>query len=191
MNQNLDERYNVAEEAIRGAFFSLLQEKRLEKINVSDVIKKAGIVRSTFYNHYENIPALISSIEDDTIEDIFNLMHSFHVLDDREICRAYLLTLCDYIMENPFLAELLRTARGTSFIEKMLKMMHRYVTETTAQISSVTHSDAEISSAITCAIGSTIGLFHKWTNEKFAIPKETIADVLTNIFVNSIFPMMS
>ena len=61
-----DERYNVVSEAIIDAFFMLSKEKDFEKITVSDIIKRAGIVRSTFYNHYENIPALIEDIEDKT-----------------------------------------------------------------------------------------------------------------------------
>ena len=73
-----DERYSVADEAIYDAFFLILKEKDLEKITVSDVIKKAGIVRSTFYNHYENIPALVAAVEDKTINDIFSLMETFH-----------------------------------------------------------------------------------------------------------------
>ena len=77
MNEQ-DERYSTAEDAIFDAFFLLLREKDLEKITVSDVIKKAGIVRSTFYNHYENIPALMMAAEDKTIHDIFEMMESFH-----------------------------------------------------------------------------------------------------------------
>ena len=50
-NEIQDERYYIADEAIHDAFFLVLKEKDLEKITVSDVIKKAGIVRSTFYNH--------------------------------------------------------------------------------------------------------------------------------------------
>ena len=50
----------------------------MDKITVADVIKKAGIARSTFYNHYENIPALVSAIEDKTINDIFSIMETFH-----------------------------------------------------------------------------------------------------------------
>ena len=56
-----DERYHVADEAICEAFLLVLKEKELDRISVSDIIKKAGIVRSTFYNHYENVPALISA----------------------------------------------------------------------------------------------------------------------------------
>ena len=39
MNEQ-DERYSTAEDAIFDAFFLLLREKDLEKITVSDVIKK-------------------------------------------------------------------------------------------------------------------------------------------------------
>ena len=75
-NDMQDERYTVVDEAIRDAFFLILKEKELEKITVSDIIKRAGIVRSTFYNHYENIPALVTAIEDKTIDDIFSLMNT-------------------------------------------------------------------------------------------------------------------
>ena len=59
-----DERYSVANEAILGAFFKLLKEKKPDRITVSDIIKTAGIARSTFYNHYQDIPSLISAVED-------------------------------------------------------------------------------------------------------------------------------
>ena len=72
MNEIQDERYHIADEAIYDAFFLILKEKELDKITVSDVIKKAGIVRSTFYNHYENIPDLVDAIENKTINDICN-----------------------------------------------------------------------------------------------------------------------
>nr|MCR5103355.1 TetR/AcrR family transcriptional regulator [Eubacterium sp.] len=88
MNES-DERYSTVEEAIYDAFFILLQDKDIDKITVSDVIKKAGIVRSTFYNHYENIPALLVAAEDKTIQDIFKMMESFHPKNDRDMCRSY------------------------------------------------------------------------------------------------------
>ena len=65
-----DERYYVADEAILGAFFKLIKEKSPDKITVSDIIKTAGIARSTFYNHYQDIPSLISAVEDKRIENI-------------------------------------------------------------------------------------------------------------------------
>ena len=43
-----DERYSTVEDAIYDAFFLLLKEKSVDRITVSDVVKKAGIVGSTF-----------------------------------------------------------------------------------------------------------------------------------------------
>ena len=49
-----DERYSVADEAILGAFFKLLKEKKPDRITVSDITKTAGIARSDciFFNGF-------------------------------------------------------------------------------------------------------------------------------------------
>jgi AcrR family transcriptional regulator len=111
-----DVRYSTAEEAIIDSFFLLLKEKDYDKISVSDVVKKSGIVRSTFYNHYENVTKLISAAEDKTIDDIFKLMESFHPQNDHELCRSYFLAICNYTRDNLFLAGLFKSPRGNSFL---------------------------------------------------------------------------
>lgn len=186
-----DERYCVADEAICDAFLLVLKEKELEKITVSDVIKKAGIVRSTFYNHYENIPALVTSIEDKTIDDIFFLMKAFHPKDNTNICRSFFMTICDYTMNNPFLTNLLRSPRGNQFFEKALTMFHRYVIEVTQNAAPSCHTKEELSYMVACTIGSTLGVLHKWTNDNFAISPEAIADILTQAFTTGMLPFMS
>lgn len=186
-----DERYYVAEEAICDAFLLVLKEKNIEKITVSDVIKKAGIVRSTFYNHYENIPALVTAIEDKTIDDIFSLMKTFHPKDDTDICKSFFATICDYTMNNPFLANLLRSPRGDEFFEKALTMFHRYVAEVTQNTTPSCHSKEELSYMVACTIGSTLGVLHKWTKDNFAIPAESVSDILTQAFIAGMLPLMS
>lgn len=188
MNETLDERYYVAEEAIHGAFFLILKEKELNKITVSDVIKRAGIVRSTFYNHYENIPALIISIEDKTLEDIFSLMKEFHPQNDLDVCKSYFLTICEYTLKNPFLANLLRSPGGDSFFEKAMTMFHQYVRQATQDITPSRHSQEELSYMIACTIGSTLGVLHKWAKDNFRVPPEAIADILTQTFTSGTLP---
>lgn len=190
-NKIEDERYHIADEAIYDAFFLVLKEKDLDKITVSDIIKRAGIVRSTFYNHYENIPALVAAIEDKTIHDIFSLMETFHPKNDWDICKSYFLTICDYTRTNPFLANLLRSPRGDAFFEKAMTMFHRYVTNVMQNTTPSSHSKEEFSYMIACTIGSTLGVLHKWTRENFAIPAEAIADILTQAFMAGMLPFMS
>lgn len=192
MNNDIqDERYNVADEAIYDAFFLILKEKDIDKITVSDVIKKAGIVRSTFYNHYENIPALVTAIEDKTINDIFSLMETFHPKNDRDVCKSYFMTICNYTMTNPFLANLLRSPRGDTFFEKTMTMFHRYVGTVMQNSAPSKHSREEFSYMVACTIGSTIGVLHKWTVENFKVPAEVISDILTQAFITGMLPFMS
>lgn len=190
MNES-DERYSTVEEAIYEAFFLLLKEKSVDKITVSDVIKKAGIVRSTFYNHYENIPALVVAAEDKTIHDIFKLMESFHSRNDRDVCRSYFLAICNYTKKNPFLASLLQTPRGDAFFEKAIMMLHQYVTNfSNSSVASGETDPLSSSYFVAGAIGSTLGVLHKWTAEEFASPAENIADIVAQIFISGILPYL-
>ncbi|WP_026525264.1 TetR/AcrR family transcriptional regulator [Butyrivibrio sp. MB2005] len=189
MNE-LDERYSTAEDAIIDAFFLLIKEKDFDKITVADVIKRAGIVRSTFYNHYENIPALVTAAEDKTIDDIFHMMESFHPENNKDLCRSYFLAICNYTKKNPFLAGLLESARGDGFFEKAMLMFHKYVTGRSDEYHFRNVSKEQYTYMIAGTIGATIGVLHKWTAEDFASPAENIADILTTIFLNGIFPFM-
>ena len=186
-----DERYSVADEAILGAFFKLLKEKKPDRITVSDITKTAGIARSTFYNHYQDIPSLISAVEDKTIHDVFSMMENFQPKNDRDICSSYFLTLCQYTMENPFLSGLLSTPHGNDLFEKMLTMLHHYVTETTSNSRPDRHTKEEVSYVITCAIGSTIGVLHKWSRDNFNLAPEVIADILSEVFLSGMLPLLS
>ena len=186
-----DERYSVADEAILGAFFKLLKEKKPDRITVSDITKTAGIARSTFYNHYQDIPSLISAVEDETIHDVFSMMENFQPKNDRDICSSYFLTLCRYTMENPFLSGLLSTPHGNDLFEKMLTMLHHYVTETTSNSRPDRHTKEEVSYVITCAIGSTIGVLHKWSRDNFNLAPEVLADILSEIFLSGMLPLLS
>lgn len=186
-----DERYYIADEAIRDAFLLVLKEKSFDKITVSDIIKKAGIVRSTFYNHYENIPDLVAAIEDRTIQDVFSLMEQFHPKNDRDMCRAYFLAICEYTRTNPLLADLLRGSRGDEFFGKAITMFHLYVGGVMQKSTPSSHSKEEMSYMIACTIGGTIGVLHKWASEEFRLPAEVVADILTQAFMAGMLPFMS
>ncbi|SEL26330.1 MULTISPECIES: TetR/AcrR family transcriptional regulator [unclassified Butyrivibrio] len=189
MNES-DERYSTAEDAIIDSFFLLIREKDLEKITVADVIQKAGIVRSTFYNHYENIPALVTAAEDKTLDDIFRMMESFHPENDHDMCKSYFLAICNYTRNNPFLANLLESARGDTFFEKAMHMFHRYVTSVTDETHAESASRDNFSYLIAGTIGITIGILHKWIAEDFASPAENIADIMTKMFLGGVLPYL-
>ncbi|MCR4923722.1 MAG: TetR/AcrR family transcriptional regulator [Lachnospiraceae bacterium] len=189
MNES-DDRYSTAEQAIIDSFFLLLKEKEYDKITVADIVKKSGIVRSTFYNHYENVPDLIDAIEDKTINDIFEMMESFKPKNDQDLCRSYFLAICNYTRENIFLSNLYKSPRADTFMLKMITMFHRYVSKTSRNGNISVGSREHFSYMIAGAIGSTIGVLHKWITENYKASAETVAQVLTQIFLHGILPFL-
>lgn len=187
----LDERFSTAEDAIFDSFFLLLKEKDIDKITVADVVKKAGLVRSTFYNHYENIPDLVTAAEEKTIENIFRLMESFHPKDDKDICKSFFLAICNYTKENRFLATLLETTRSDAFFEKMLLMFDRYMRQVTDDESYHIRDKKSASYFIASGIGSTVGVLHKWSSSGFDASADEVADILAQVFITGILPGLS
>ena len=78
-----------------------------------------------------------------------------------------------------------------SLFEKMLTMLHHYVTETTSNSRPDRHTKEEVSYVITCAIGSTIGVLHKWSRDNFNLAPEVIADILSEVFLSGMLPLLS
>ena len=62
MNTPNNKRKRASQERIKRAFAQMLQTKALTQISVSDICKKAGINRSTFYSNYEDIFALADAM---------------------------------------------------------------------------------------------------------------------------------
>ena len=58
MNTENNKRYQNTEERILGAYSHLAGEKLLANITVSDICRLAGIHRTSFYRHYQDIPEL-------------------------------------------------------------------------------------------------------------------------------------
>ena len=69
MNKNESKYFSTAEK-MDSALIEILKTKSFEYITVSEICKKAGVNRSTFYLHYENTKDLLE-------ETIHNMMDNF------------------------------------------------------------------------------------------------------------------
>lgn len=57
-------------ERIREALGELLVEQSLEQITVTDIVKRAGINRGTFYAHYKDVPDVINRLVEETFSSV-------------------------------------------------------------------------------------------------------------------------
>lgn len=98
MNTPNNKRKKESKERIEKVFVELLQTREINEISVSDLCKKAGLNRTTFYANYTDIYGLADSIRDRLESNLSDLYQS-------EIARGYnsndYLKLFRHIKENP------------------------------------------------------------------------------------------
>lgn len=69
-----NERFLEAKYALQSAVIKLLENKSWDELSITELCKTAGVNRSTFYTHYDNIPELLF----DTRESYLKVLLSNH-----------------------------------------------------------------------------------------------------------------
>lgn len=117
---------NFTKQAIKEAFWKLLNERPLTQISVRVIVEECGINRNSFYYHFQDIPALIEEIVmdaansliqkyptiaslDEAIEAAFrftldNKKAVLHICNsvNRNIYEQYLMRICGYVVTTYF-----------------------------------------------------------------------------------------
>ena len=101
MSEKYDLRVIKTKKNLYESLIELMQEKRFEKIKVSDICNKALINRSTFYSHYEDkYELLLDLFENQKNLLLANLNNSNNVLFSKEYILEFLDIIIDQIEKN-------------------------------------------------------------------------------------------
>lgn len=104
-------KYSNSAKAMDEALIYLLNDKDYDYITIKEICKKAGVNRSTFYLHYENIDDLLKESVDWMINDFFSYFDNIKAnlpLDIKTkttnelflISKTYLIPYLTYIKEH-------------------------------------------------------------------------------------------
>lgn len=80
--------------AITDTFLELLNEKRLDRITVKDIVAKCGVSRKTFYYYFDDIYDLLEKCLEDLKQE------SIPKIEDISSFEAELLRLAEFVMNN-------------------------------------------------------------------------------------------
>lgn len=104
-------KYSNSARAMDEALIYLLNDKDYDYITIKEICKKAGVNRSTFYLHYENIDDLLKESVDWMINDFFSYFDNIKANLPRDmktkttnelflISKTYLIPYLTYIKEH-------------------------------------------------------------------------------------------
>ena len=74
----MDRRVKYTKKVIKETFISLLEEKELNKITVSELCSIADINRATFYRYYLDIYDLYDKIRDEFVSELKQIIVTNH-----------------------------------------------------------------------------------------------------------------
>lgn len=89
----LDARAKYTRMVIEEAFLTLLREKPMTKITVTELCQRADINRATFYKHYQDVPDLMENIETRIFENLQEAL-TISTVSDLE---SFLMGILNYI----------------------------------------------------------------------------------------------
>lgn len=125
MGYNL-EKQNRTKETITDAFIELYQRNEYEKITVTEICRKAGVHRSTFYLYYGNTDLLLREMEDRLLEELQHYNHTLRLFDFRKtnhdgFALESLMTLVHFFLENRTSFVVFMSPQGDPYFHRKLK----------------------------------------------------------------------
>jgi AcrR family transcriptional regulator len=70
MSEKMDRRKVRTKQLLYQSLMSLIEEKGVEHVTVTDIAQRAEVNRGTFYLHYQDVPAMLQQLKDEVFEDI-------------------------------------------------------------------------------------------------------------------------
>lgn len=170
---------------IRTAFLEMLEQKELEKITVTDIVKSADINRSTFYAHYPDVQGLVDEIIGEAVDLTFSLMD---VVDYQLFFRDPLPFLRQIIAPLEQHQEMYRLLiRSGQAIAQMDRIKQRLISETVRfmGITDQTPNETFLSIRIRFSIGGMLDVVMQWLRGELDCALDDIAVHIAGIILRS------
>ncbi|WP_108494462.1 TetR/AcrR family transcriptional regulator [Promicromonospora sp. AC04] len=137
--QAIDPRSLRSRSALEAALWELIADRDLHQVSVSDITKRAGVNRSTFYEHYDDVDDLAAAACTVVFDELVAATPMFgpDVLPHGEIVQNPLTQLFGHVAEH---ADLYRTLLGPDGSAKVINHLLQ-------RIAIAAHANRELSQA--------------------------------------------
>ena len=172
---------------LKKAFAALLSERPLNKITVTAVIERAGVSRSTFYAHYDDIQDLLSAIEKEESERLLQYIRdsvkSYATMDPKPL----LTKIADYIAaDKEYYRLLFLSDKSGSLLDTIRAMItDRMLTDPVLRKYS-TSDETTLRIYIDFFLSGSISVIMDWFMGDLPAEGSEILDIISSITTSSL-----
>lgn len=152
------------------ALVSLLNEKTLDKISISELCKVACINRGTFYLHYKDVNELFDELFDTITEDLRKAYYEPYILTDHKIqnLQPEMVRIFHHVLKfRAFYKIVFDRKTPMMYFYQLFEMIYEYIEESSIaihedQVESIYHASYQTN--------AIVGMVIRWIHRDF---KET------------------
>ncbi len=180
MGIKMDRRVVYTTHIIKKSFLELLSEKKLNKITVQEICKKADINRATFYAHYADIYDLMHQIESEIIQGVQAILDNYASNRDGGI-----MLLTKFIEENAeFYNTFLNNRENWELMDKLSDTTQESsIKRWTSEPVRMSRREAEY--LHTFSAGCFLSIIKKWLSDHEKVSAEEIARMIIILLESS------
>lgn len=175
----MDRRIKYTKKTIKDTFISLLSEKDIKKITVSEICKLADINRATFYRYYLDVYDLLDKIQEEFIEELKNP----YIEDPSRVSSvgAFSKEILQVFIDNKELVKILfDTNNNIYFLNEVLEVAYVMCKNKWEQdIPNITED--EINYAATFIFNGALGVVNFWVMNNFDKDIDEVANAIEQL----------
>jgi AcrR family transcriptional regulator len=176
------------DEKITRAVFSLMQSTDVPKIKVADVIRLAGVSRSTFYRHFDSVDDVVKVFEDDLLDNmraINNVALKARFSDAELEPTATMVSRMEVLNSRRDEVTALNGPHGDpTFTHKATIFMHDYLSE---RLGEVLGQSDELELYLAFVLAGHHNLVQYWLEKRPDIEPRVVAATLNRLYYAPFF----
>jgi AcrR family transcriptional regulator len=170
---------------LHDALVSLLNEKTLDKISISELCKVATINRGTFYLHYKDVNELFDELFDTITEDLRHAYYEPYILTDHKIhmLQPEMVRIFHHVLKfKAFYKIVFDRKTPLMYFYRLFEIIYAYIEESSksfyeAQIDSMYHASYQTN--------AIVGMVIRWIHRDFRESPEQLNELLLE-FTNNL-----
>ena len=175
----MDRRVKYTKKVIKETFISLLEEKDLKKITVSELCNNADINRATFYRYYLDIYDLYDKIQDEFVSEIKQIIVDNH---NKNISIGILVkSILETLLREKNLSKIIFNKKNNLlFMDDIIDLSYNYGRETWLENNpSLKEKDIEYASVF--FFNAALGVINYWIENDFDGDPELIGQMIEQL----------
>lgn len=178
-----DRRVKRTKKLLRDSLFTLLQQKSINEITVTELTDIADINRATFYFYYTDLLDMLDQIQNEAYEMFEDVLNGTeNSVNSPEAFAKYIENILLFCKSNPTIAKFVITREYSN--NKVLTRIKKLLAKNVPVAKENYAQDDPRRFILNFALNALTGTVVDWMDDGMIIPPDVMADFISNMYIS-------